>query len=131
MKEVKPVKVDRVEEWKVDKILNKRKIRGVIEYLVWCKKFTIKHNVIVYLNSNILFWFYFCFLYFLWFDFQFCFVLFCFSFSWTMKRLMILVTWHDVIDLKFRRKSWKDNVKVHINNMFILWCTHCVLMDNA
>jgi len=34
VKEVKPVKVDRVEEWKVDKILNKRKIRGVIEYLV-------------------------------------------------------------------------------------------------
>jgi len=32
--EVKPVKVDRVEEWKIEKILNKRKIKGVVKYLV-------------------------------------------------------------------------------------------------
>ena len=31
---MKPVEVDEVEEWKVEKILNKRKIRGVIKYLV-------------------------------------------------------------------------------------------------
>ena len=30
----KPVKVNRVEEWKVEKILNKRKIRKVEKYLV-------------------------------------------------------------------------------------------------
>jgi len=33
-KEEKPVKVERVEEWEVEKILNKRKIRGVEKYLV-------------------------------------------------------------------------------------------------
>ena len=32
--EVKLVKVDRVEEWKVKKILNKRKIKEVVKYLV-------------------------------------------------------------------------------------------------
>jgi len=31
---VKPVKVEEVEEWKVKKILNKRKIREVVKYLV-------------------------------------------------------------------------------------------------
>jgi len=34
VKELKPVKVDRIEEWEVEKILNKRKVRGVIKYLV-------------------------------------------------------------------------------------------------
>ena len=33
-KEGKPVKVEEVEEWEVEKILNKRKIRGVNKYLV-------------------------------------------------------------------------------------------------
>ena len=35
VEEVKLVKVDRIEKWKVDKILNKRKIRKVVTYLVW------------------------------------------------------------------------------------------------
>ena len=34
-KKGKPVKVEGVEEWKVEKILNKKKIRGVEKYLVW------------------------------------------------------------------------------------------------
>ena len=34
MEKSKPVKINRVEEWKVEKILNKRKVRGVIKYLV-------------------------------------------------------------------------------------------------
>ena len=38
--EGKPVKVEGVEEWEVEKILNKRKIRGVEKYLVWWKGFT-------------------------------------------------------------------------------------------
>ena len=33
-----------VEEWKVEKILNKRKIRGVEKYLVQWKGFTVKYN---------------------------------------------------------------------------------------
>jgi len=33
-KEVKPVIVEGVEEWEVEKILNKRKVRGVTKYLV-------------------------------------------------------------------------------------------------
>jgi len=32
--EGKPIEVEEVEEWKVEKILNKRKIRGTEKYLV-------------------------------------------------------------------------------------------------
>ena len=38
--EGKPVEVEGVEEWEVEKILNKRKIRGVEKYLVQWKGFT-------------------------------------------------------------------------------------------
>ena len=37
--EGKPVEIEGVEEWKVEKILNKKKIRGVEKYLVWWKGF--------------------------------------------------------------------------------------------
>jgi len=37
IKKVKPVEVDEVKEWKVEKILNKRKIRRVIKFLVCWK----------------------------------------------------------------------------------------------
>ena len=33
--EGKPVEVEGVKEWEVEKILNKKKIRGVEKYLVW------------------------------------------------------------------------------------------------
>jgi len=32
--ESKPIKVEGVEEWEIEKILNKKKIRGVNKYLV-------------------------------------------------------------------------------------------------
>jgi len=32
--EGKPVEVEGVEEWEVEKILNKKKIRGVVKYLI-------------------------------------------------------------------------------------------------
>jgi len=32
--EIKPVEINGVEEWEIEKILNKRKIRGVVKYLV-------------------------------------------------------------------------------------------------
>jgi len=35
----KPIEVEGVEEWEVEKILNKKKIRGVEKYLVWWKGF--------------------------------------------------------------------------------------------
>ena len=38
--EGKLVEVKGVEEWEVEKILNKKKIRGVEKYLVWWKEFT-------------------------------------------------------------------------------------------
>ncbi len=38
-KEEKPVKVERVEEWEIEKILNKRKIKGVEKYLIHWKGF--------------------------------------------------------------------------------------------
>ena len=33
--EGKPIEVEEVKEWKVEKILNTKKIRGVEKYLVW------------------------------------------------------------------------------------------------
>ena len=38
--EDKLVEVEGVEEWEVEKILNKKKIRGVVKYLIWWKGFT-------------------------------------------------------------------------------------------
>jgi len=38
--EGKPVEVEGVEEWEVEKVLNKKKIRGVEKYLIWWKGFT-------------------------------------------------------------------------------------------
>ena len=40
--EEKPVEVEGVEEWKVEKILNKKKMRGVEKYLIQWKGFTAK-----------------------------------------------------------------------------------------
>ena len=37
--EGKPVEIEGVEEWEVEKILNKKKIRGVEKYLIWWKGF--------------------------------------------------------------------------------------------
>jgi len=36
--------MDGVKEWEVEKILNKRKIRGVVKYLLYWKKFTAESN---------------------------------------------------------------------------------------
>ena len=42
--EGKPVKVKGVEEWEVEKILNKKKMRGVEKYLVRWKGFTAEED---------------------------------------------------------------------------------------
>ena len=42
--EEKPVEVDGVEEWEIEKMLNKKKIRGIEKYLVWWKELTVEHN---------------------------------------------------------------------------------------
>ena len=42
---VKPVEVEGVEEQEVEKILNKRKIRGVERYLVRWKGFMVEYNI--------------------------------------------------------------------------------------
>ena len=42
--ERKPVEVEGVEEWEIEKILNKRKIKGVEKYLVCWKRFTAEHD---------------------------------------------------------------------------------------
>ena len=44
VKELKPVEVNRVEEWEVEKILNKRKVREVMKYLVYWKGFIAENN---------------------------------------------------------------------------------------
>ena len=44
IEKVKPVEVERVEEWEIEKFLNKRKIREVVKYLVQWKEFTVEHN---------------------------------------------------------------------------------------
>ena len=40
----KPVEVEGVEEWEVEKILNKKKMRGVEKYLVRWKGFIVEHD---------------------------------------------------------------------------------------
>jgi len=42
--EGKPVEVEGVKEWEVEKILNKKKMRGVEKYLVQWKGFTVEHD---------------------------------------------------------------------------------------
>ena len=42
--EGKPVEVEGVEEWEVEKILNKKKMRGVEKYLIWWKRFTVEED---------------------------------------------------------------------------------------
>ena len=37
--EEKPIEVEGAKEWEVERILNKKKIRGVEKYLVWWKGF--------------------------------------------------------------------------------------------
>jgi len=43
-KEGKPIEIEGVKEWEIEKILNKRKIRRVDKYLVRWKGFTAEHN---------------------------------------------------------------------------------------
>ena len=40
----KPIKVDRVEEWKIERILNKKKIKRIEKYLVQWKGFIVEHD---------------------------------------------------------------------------------------
>ena len=42
--EGKPVKIEGVEEWEVEKIFNKKKVRGVTKYLVQEKGFTAEND---------------------------------------------------------------------------------------
>ena len=44
-KERKPVEIEGVKEWEVEKILNKRKIRKVEKYLVQWKGFTAESDI--------------------------------------------------------------------------------------
>ena len=41
---MKLVEVEEVKEWEVEKILNKRKVRRVVKYLIWQKKFIVEHD---------------------------------------------------------------------------------------
>ena len=41
----KQVEVDRVEEWEIEKILDKKKIRRVVKYLVQQKRFSVENNI--------------------------------------------------------------------------------------
>jgi len=42
---IKEVEVDKVKKWKVNKILNQRKIRRVVKYLVQWKRFIVEYNI--------------------------------------------------------------------------------------
>ena len=42
--EVKPIEIEEVKEWEVERILNKRKVRELIKYLVQQKRFTAEYN---------------------------------------------------------------------------------------
>jgi len=43
-KKPKPVEVEGVEEWEVEKILNKKKVWRIEKYLVHWKGFIVEHN---------------------------------------------------------------------------------------
>ena len=43
--EAKQIKVEGEEEWEVERILNKRKVRGTEKYLVRWKRFMAEHNI--------------------------------------------------------------------------------------
>jgi len=43
--EEKPIEVEGVEEWEVEKVLNKKKIRGVEKYLIRWKGFTVEEDI--------------------------------------------------------------------------------------
>jgi len=43
--ERKPIEVEGAKEWEVERILNKKKIRGVEKYLVWWKEFTAEGDI--------------------------------------------------------------------------------------
>jgi len=45
VEEPKPVEVNGVEEWEIEKILNKRKIWGIEKYLVHWKRFMAENNI--------------------------------------------------------------------------------------
>ena len=42
--EGKPIEIEEVKEWEIEKILNKRKLRGVDKYLVHWKGFTVEYD---------------------------------------------------------------------------------------
>ena len=42
--EVKPIEINGEEKWKVERILNKRKVRGIQKYLVQWKGFMVEHD---------------------------------------------------------------------------------------
>ena len=44
VEELKPVEVEGVEKWEVEKILNKRKIQEIKKYLVYQKEFIVKNE---------------------------------------------------------------------------------------
>ena len=41
---MKIIEIEGVEEWEVERILNKQKVRGVVKYLVQWKGFMAKHD---------------------------------------------------------------------------------------
>jgi len=41
---MKPIEIEEVEEWEVERILNKQKVRGVVKYLVQWKGLMAKHD---------------------------------------------------------------------------------------
>jgi len=43
--EGKLIEVEGVEEWEVEKILNKKKMREVEKYLIWWKGFTVEGDI--------------------------------------------------------------------------------------
>ena len=43
--EAKPIKVEGEKEWEMERILNKRKVRGTEKYLVQWKGFMVEHDI--------------------------------------------------------------------------------------
>jgi len=45
MEKPKPVKVNKVEEYKVEILLNKQKIRDIVKYLIHWKRFIVEYDI--------------------------------------------------------------------------------------
>jgi len=96
----------------------------IIDYFSWTLFLMFFSYILLLLQFKLISWYTWTLIFYFDFDFLlsifFDFILFYFTFILgMMKRHITAVTWHDVIGLESRRRGWKNNIKIHVNSMFI------------